>query len=829
MGKRKFEKDIPSLTEEIARLEAETTELKEEIAKLEEEIAKLEEEITRLKAEFSKLEEEEAKLEEQHAKLEEEIARLKTEIAKPEEEEAKLEEHHAKEEEQLEKLDEQLVNLYSKLYGELYAKEDELLAKQDAILAKRDERNANGKECYAKQEETIAKMHELNVKMHELNVKLEEQRAKLKEQRAKLKEQRAMSLEEKKRESIEILLKYMPRLAKNPDCTPSIPSSTKEAEVEQQWKQYYIDKTAYDEEKKAIEEGTVSERKKSRPKEPSCRRPAKIENENLDDYIDFDFKTRERGWPIGSTLMGQWRIMGRSSLTLFSKGCIKTYLHDALLDVLMAYGMTRMNIIMECSLFSIWPDLMVLRFFDIILFFIEVENPSTPTKDVCTSGTAVGKAYDYNLALRQSGHDCPLTIISTYSETVIVREAASDDQYSAFLSKAKELLKKEKMIEGDVKKTDKKPVRVPILSNKHFQRKIARIEESEIVTQSKDEDTKHKVESQGRDDDRAGNNDNPTSDNENDDIELRKAKVSNIFSHEKLYKVIALVSAASILAFEASKESREKSSANLVPEDGYEFKGGDEDVKYCLESESFSWKRVKCTVSYTKPPALSTNSKYFVYSTHGHGGYVRTGKRILCSTTSGKMFVAKLFLVEPSSRSKKKARIEEEEDRRNEMMEKAKKEMNRWKHLNPKYKHYSNVILLNRTPALTMPFFSPIPIEERKGALEQIKCLLQKIANYKNNIDQEVDGGGNESLGDDEYYAFDEYGIRWRQFGCRYYGAENDKLEITALDLGLLKRMKCSDANRDEAVNSTVEKTIERLEKIMGSDPHDQVKHPIIR
>ena len=112
--------------------------------------------------------------------------------------------------------------------------------------------------------------------------------------------------------------------------------------------------------------------------------------------------------------------------------------------------------------------------------------------------------------------------------------------------------------------------------------------------------------------------------------------------------------------------------------------------------------------------------------------------------------------------------------------------------------------------------------------MEQIKGLLQNIANYKNDIDQEVDGSRNEKLGDDEYYAYNENDVRWRHFGCRYYGAENDKLEITALDLGSLERVKCRKASREKAVNNTIKKNMEHLKRVMGSEQHKQADHPII-
>jgi hypothetical protein len=133
------------------------------------------------------------------------------------------------------------------------------------------------------------------------------------------------------------------------------------------------------------------------------------------------------------------------------------------------------------------------------------------------------------------------------------------------------------------------------------------------------------------------------------------------------------------------------------------------------------------------------------------------------------MFAAKLYLVQPPRQYTADATAKELQTSINPMEEVAKKEMGLWKELAPPlHSAYCKDLTLNGVPTLTMPFFPPITIAQRRSAWPLIKERLEEFA----------------KIG----YAYNE--VRWRHVGYREI---EGKMQITMIDLGSLDKVDAMD------------------------------------
>jgi hypothetical protein len=153
------------------------------------------------------------------------------------------------------------------------------------------------------------------------------------------------------------------------------------------------------------------------------------------------------------------------------------------------------------------------------------------------------------------------------------------------------------------------------------------------------------------------------------------------------------------------------------------------------------------------------------------------------------MFAAKLFLINTSTQNLDAERMEDLKEQIEVKMELAETERSMWVTLAPECEKYCKVKQMNGMPALTMPFFPPIPFEKREQALPLIKARLTKIAQ--------------------QGYVYARGDLRWRHFGCRW--SNDDKMEITLLDLGSLGQQ----AYNKDLINSHMAD----LTEIMGNEP----------
>ena len=617
-------------------------------------------------------------------------------------------------------------------------------------------------------------------------------------------------------------MENMPQLATNKDCIPSI---TKDDVAKDAWKAY---RDSNDEKMR-----------------PSCHYPMEFEEvAYLKNYLDeFAFKTKdENGW-IYCAFSGEPRLRHHRKLSLNNEQSVQGYLRVIMNDVLCAYGIDG-ETILEASLFSLRPDLVVTRWGRHILMIGEAKNPSEQDIDaVCKNMSAIGQAHSYNLLQRQLGNNSPFTILSTYTRTVVVTLPDTEKKYETRLKGGLKNLKnqiidsqqtaidaqketadeKQKLNSDDAEKSDgddaEKCTNEPPISPAK-ENMVLRLDDfppdaklrrrtkrkrpagSEGVLPS---DAKRRKSISRK----SGAVDSKAVDSKVFDSEAYKCTVvvSEAFEANKLHKLIALLCAATIC-------SLAKVDPLLVPAEGT-IKFREKEIAM-LKEESFDFAKTSAnfTPTYSTPPQFEKCEKYYLFCEVGRG---QSGRCVLMSSTTGKMFVAKLFLLSPAFNWNADDREEKMKQDFEKKMKMASDEMNRWKNLFPKFGKYYETLKLNGTPAMTMPFFSPIPMKERESALPKIVECLKQICNQKKDLDDET---GEKLLKENEYYFYKE--MRWRHFGCRYYGNE---IVIYPMDLGSLKKM----SGDQESQSKKILEAQKQLEKRIGSEMQQEAKPAILR
>mmetsp|Transcript_8412 Transcript_8412/g.20948 ORF Transcript_8412/g.20948 Transcript_8412/m.20948 type:complete len:267 (+) Transcript_8412:996-1796(+) len=263
--------------------------------------------------------------------------------------------------------------------------------------------------------------------------------------------------------------------------------------------------------------------------------------------------------------------------------------------------------------------------------------------------------------------------------------------------------------------------------------------------------------------------------------------VSQVFEvNDHLYKALLLLIESSYASLTSAKE---KGSTNhIIPKEGERLKH-----HVCtLYPNGISWENVSVpSVTYNAPPKFATGQKFHVLAVLGEG---RTGRVLLCSSSTGRFIAAKIYLIEPSTQTLYSDRRDEDERSRAEQKKNAFDELARWGKLNKKYLKFCRVILLDSNWALTMPFFMPIRIIERKDTLPKVKEALLEMAKTHG-------------------YVFRKDEAKWRHFGER-------EGKIYLLDYESLVLCDPSDYER------IVENQVKSLEERMGEphqNPHNRI------
>eukprot|EP00977_Amphora_coffeiformis_P020537 scaffold8363_cov163-Amphora_coffeaeformis.AAC.2 len=231
------------------------------------------------------------------------------------------------------------------------------------------------------------------------------------------------------------------------------------------------------------------------------------------------------------------------------------------------------------------------------------------------------------------------------------------------------------------------------------------------------------------------------------------------------------------------------SQSIYVPADGSTLSG-----ELCtLSEDAYNWQYVQLNkVSYNTPPRFRKHQFYHVLCVVGQGG---SGRCILCCSTKGKMFVAKLFLIGISTKYSEEDRAKDIQEHIDEKQKIANEELQKWLDMAPECDKYCRTMQLNGIPALTMPFFPPIPLNKRAEALPLIEAHLTELAQGKG-------------------LAYREDDLRWGHFGCRW--SDNNEMEIALLDLGSL----CEETYRQEHINLQIESLRDKMGEEEPPMPH---------
>ena len=553
--------------------------------------------------------------------------------------------------------------------------------------------------------------------------------------------------------SVEDILNHIPLMRLNESCPPSIIPNEKAREEVQKYRvayaKYVADLNLYNEGGSGSKNDDTEKPKP--PEKFKFHELAKVSMRRIqDDLFDFNINViRSDGLREKSSLS----LEAQGGLPHFNETSPKDAFSHVIKDVVRCSRIAGISVVKEATLFSLRPDLVVVFVNGYLLFIVEIKNPSKNDDAVFVSETAGGQVLDYGKVNQQSGLDCPFVILSTYNHSVIATLPIPDGD-----TMYEEILK-----EGSANANQKPSQRVPptetprkkplasseSLSQDHMLQWKLKVIDQAIVSNSEEEE--EEIEERG-------SAENSRS-SEPFDYQGREVIYSQTFDYNMNYKMVTLVLESALVASERPNNASRKP---LLPPEGSILEG-----QYCTLTETgFSWEpvNIEC-VTYNKAPLVSKMKKYHAICQLGQGGSCKT---ILCCSSGGRMFSVKLFLFTRSTQFRAEDREEEEEEEEEEAfqkaMEEAKQERDRWHLLAPAFKSFCHVIKLNGLPAITMPYFQPIPFDKRIYFINMLDAKLPETA--KKGF----------------YYAEDE--MRWRLFGCRWI--DEEKVQLTLLDLGSL-------------------------------------------
>ena len=165
---------------------------------------------------------------------------------------------------------------------------------------------------------------------------------------------------------------------------------------------------------------------------------------------------------ITSISLGKDSTNKEAELSNFNKASVSLHVTHLLQDVLQCLHLSStVDVGQEISIFSMRPDVVVVRWQATIILVIEVKNPGEDGKLVVQDNRAAGQVYDYSMGLYQMGITHPFVCLSTYDYMRIGTLVASP---GAIFPNALEKLKN-----GTIRKRrDKSWICIPINPNGPF-------------------------------------------------------------------------------------------------------------------------------------------------------------------------------------------------------------------------------------------------------------------------------------------------------------------------------------------------------------------------
>jgi hypothetical protein len=669
------------------------------------------------------------------------------------------------------------------------------LQAQDEVIQKKNQ------EIQKKNQEIQEKVEEFQEVIQKKNQEIQEKDEVIQQKDKVIQQQESLV-------SVRDLLKGMPSMVTSPSCRPSITTNeaaqnkvTQHREAWQNWHTRSASQETNQKKKKPKQENDNPKK----PKPLKIHEPAKIRVEKLDPDQFFGFKVNEE-YGGGTCIPSQLKVKSLShtaKLPHFNETSPQDYLSSAIEDVVMCCGLSHsMTVIKEATLFSLRPDLVVVRHEGFLLFAVEVKNPGS---SVFQSETASGQTLNYLKGLKQQGLEHPFAMLSTYNQSVIARFGTPNDadkHEKKFLLRGAQNAKDcPKLRHAQIHRSEEEqtPMKKDCSSSKECSSPKApeilakmRLKSLEQWTVGLPRPAQHKtMRGSDRDDDNHINHVNEDSaegaPSSLYDYQGREICYSQTFEVGDLYKALTLLLESSLVSFEESRNFSQ--SAGELPHE-------DATVDLChdictLYEDSFAWEKVaEHKVTYNWAPPLTGHSssqlqgKVHVKCTLGTGG---TGRTLLLYCPTGEMFAAKLYLIKETTQFAQEDREKEFKKAFKKKKALAMAESEKWKEIADLD---CSVIKLNGVPALTMPFFPPLSLKQRSDALSLIKGKLKNLAtNHR--------------------YKYKE--LRWRHFGVRWAG---EKMEITLLDLGSLERIP-----RNEDIGGFLSAQVEELKSRMKNEP----------
>jgi hypothetical protein len=133
-------------------------------------------------------------------------------------------------------------------------------------------------------------------------------------------------------------------------------------------------------------------------------------------------------------------------------------------------------------------------------------------------------------------------------------------------------------------------------------------------------------------------------------------------------------------------------------------------------------------------------------------GQGASGRAFLACSSAGKACVLKFMIYDDKAVSSlpdadKKQKTEE---LLAETKKKVKAECDRWELVYPEYKTHVRILKQNSLWALQMPYFNPVPVDQRASCLPKVRAVLERF----------------KSLG----YSYRSKDLRWRHLGLKANG-----------------------------------------------------------
>ena len=409
-----------------------------------------------------------------------------------------------------------------------------------------------------------------------------------------------------------------------------------------------------------------------------------------------------------SLLGTQVNASSGGSLTYSNEVDIQQYVRNMVIDAITALGLKHvLQNHVEVALYGIIPDVIVVRIYGRVVFFVEVKCPDVrgnidDQQKVFTSTYVAGQVYSYLMAMLQHGHARPTGALMTYNKMCLVslKDMKDSAARKTLVEATKEKLKNEShdtcYQEDDAQEASCDGAGPP--SPSRTQKQLHELVHPYVAK------TVSKTVPKNVDQDMEG-----------------AVYYSSI--HEGSAVFPALLQAIQ-LAYDDSTEMQIDADLPVVvhhePLGGRLFlKGNDKSTKFVV---------VAAGLKADAENFPQSNSKTFYLLAQLGAG--KAGTTYLSCNTSGRLCAIKMFIPKRSVAATADQRALDWDERFAAKEEEVRNELARWKRL---YEDDHGKVVFGVTlcgnPCLLMPYGVEIPLNERCAVLEsEVKPLLTKFA-----------------------------------------------------------------------------------------------------